>query len=448
MSLSDIASVSILTTTVALTAAGFGTPLILGEFSTAVFGGTKRTRAYGGMDEVGADFASTTPEFRAADVMFKQKPAPPQIIIGRRPPGTTNVQTLTVTAALNDTVHTVTLFGFDVSITSGGSATTTTIRDALLAAIIADVNTFPITSVASGAIDIVITSDFSPVEIEISETDGNLTLVDTTPFVASAESVTDALAAITNEDDDWFGLVMISRLTADITAGANFVETRTKIARFRDNSTEAVDAGDATDPGSVLQAAGLGRSAVERLTHPWDFPDAAHMANRLAFNPDSTTTTWIYNDLIGVRPDALTTSEKNALKGKNISYFIIVSGVRLTFEGKQADGEFTDVVLGGDWLGVRLQEDVLSTQVEAIKVGGKIPFTNEGVQVLEGVLRERLEIAEGTGLITSDFVINLPDISDATAGQKADREAPAIKFSAILQGAIHKSNFEGTLSVA
>lgn len=448
MSLSDIASVSILTTTVALTAAGFGTPLILGEFATSVFGGTTRIRAYGGMDEVAADFASTTPEFRAADKCFQQKPAPAQVKIGRRPPGTTNIQTLTVSLAIDDTDYTLTLYGFDVTINSGTGATTTTIRDALLAAIIADTNTFPLTAVASAATVIILTSDFSPVGIEASEADANLALVDTTPFVASAESVTDALTAVSNEDDDWYGLITISRITADITAGANYVQSRIKLYRARDNSTEAVDSGDATDPGSVLQAAGLGRSAVEYNTHPWDFPDAAHMANRLAFNPDSTTTTWIYNDLTGVRTDALTTSEKNALKGKNISYFIVVSGVRLTFEGKQADGEFTDVVLGGDWLGVRLQEDVLVAQVEAVKVGGKIPYTDGGVQVLEGVLRRRLEIAEGTGLITDDFVINLPDISDASAGQKADREAPAIKFSATLQGAIHKSNFEGTLSVA
>ena len=61
---------------------GFGIPLILTTDATGVVDATTRTKAYGTIDEVAEDYASTTEPYKAALAMFSQTPRPLQIKIG------------------------------------------------------------------------------------------------------------------------------------------------------------------------------------------------------------------------------------------------------------------------------------------------------------------------------------------------------------------------------
>ncbi len=65
--------------TSAVSQAGFGTLLFLGDSDN--FGGD-RVRVYDSIDAVGADFVSTDPEYIAANTYFAQSPNPAQIKIG------------------------------------------------------------------------------------------------------------------------------------------------------------------------------------------------------------------------------------------------------------------------------------------------------------------------------------------------------------------------------
>jgi hypothetical protein len=84
MPLSDIVTVAISTTAPAPTQQGFGVPLILGACQNATFG-ADRIRYYGSLTAMVSDgFLTTDPEYIAAQAMFSQNPAPPQLAVGRR----------------------------------------------------------------------------------------------------------------------------------------------------------------------------------------------------------------------------------------------------------------------------------------------------------------------------------------------------------------------------
>lgn len=79
MPLTDLVSITVNLTSPGVTRLGFGIGLLLTCSATWV----ERQRTYNGLTAVGADFATTTPEYLAAQAYFGQSPAPPQLVIGR-----------------------------------------------------------------------------------------------------------------------------------------------------------------------------------------------------------------------------------------------------------------------------------------------------------------------------------------------------------------------------
>ena len=79
MPLSDIVAVNVVAQNPGVTRAGFGVLLLLSQ--TAAW--SERTRTYSSASEVSTDFATTTPEYNAANKAFSQSPSPTSIMIGR-----------------------------------------------------------------------------------------------------------------------------------------------------------------------------------------------------------------------------------------------------------------------------------------------------------------------------------------------------------------------------
>ena len=94
---SDIANVSISLQTGGLTQQGFGTGMLLG-YPT---GWVERSRTYSSITGVAADFAATTPEYKAANAYFSQTPRPEQLVIGRGALKPTMIFKVTVASLLN-----------------------------------------------------------------------------------------------------------------------------------------------------------------------------------------------------------------------------------------------------------------------------------------------------------------------------------------------------------
>lgn len=257
-------------------------------------------------------------------------------------------------------------------------------------------------------------------------------------------TVAASLSAIQNEDNSWYGLVADQAMVADFDDIAAWVESAKKLAIFWITDADAYDATKTTDLASVLKAAAYDRSAVIWHATPAtgaDYPDAAWMGEGFPYDPG--TSTWAYKTLKGVTPDNIAGKE-TPLQDKNCNYYSEVGGVNITQEGKVASGEWIDIIIGTDWIEARLREAVYSALVN----NRKIPYDDSGITLIEGLVKGVLNQAAAAGILQADsIVVTVPRYADIPQADKLARRLPDVKFTALYQGAIHRTTINGTISV-
>lgn len=256
-----------------------------------------------------------------------------------------------------------------------------------------------------------------------------------------------SLNAIMSEDNSWYGLLVDQAMASDYDDIAAWVEANKKIFIFWTTDANTPDGTKTTDPASVLKTAGAGydRSAVIFHTAPStgnDYPDAAWMGEGFPYDPG--TSTWAYKTLKGVAADNITSAKETALQNKNCNYYSEVGGVNITQEGKVASGEWIDIIIGTDWIEARLRENVFSALVN----NRKIPYDDTGITLIEGLVKGVLNQAADAGILQKDsIVVSVPRYADIPQADKLARKLPNVKFSALYQGAIHRTTINGTISV-
>ena len=285
------------------------------------------------------------------------------------------------------------------------------------------------------------------------------TVVKISRWNSTAETLPVALAAIVDEDDDWYGLMMTNRVLANQQALAVWAESRTKIAGVASddinipNLTVALDT--ATSIAGILHAASYLRtwvlySAQADGTGDDTFPDAAWYGKMLTYNLDIETATWaLKTPLTGITADVLTSTQRTNILAKDANMYHAFGGTPITWEGTVAGNEYIDTITGRDWLQIRMQEDIF----QALTSSGKIPFTNKGIDVIGSQIRKRLKIGQNTEFLAFDSTLGelgyslvLPDVSDVPVADKAARLLQNVKFRATIAGAIHKVTINGTLA--
>lgn len=256
---------------------------------------------------------------------------------------------------------------------------------------------------------------------------------------ADAETYVDALNAIVDINNDWYGLAIESITEADITAVAAWVEARVKI--FAARSADADIITSATDDiASTLQVAEYDRTfLMYHAAAATSYPDAAWLGNCLVRDPGSQT--WKFKTLNGITPDTLTSGQTDYALGKNANTYVRVAGVNITQEGVMAGDEYIDVIRGIDWLTARIKERIFTRLVNA----AKIPYTNAGIAVIETAVREQLDIALDQGLIAPEpaYTVTVPDVLDTDEIDRQNRELKNVNFRARLAGAIHYTEIRG-----
>lgn len=254
-----------------------------------------------------------------------------------------------------------------------------------------------------------------------------------------------SLNAIMSEDNSWYGLLVDQAMASDYDDIAAWVETNKKLFIVWTTDANTPDGTKTTDPASVLKAMGYDRSAVIFHIAPSagdDYPDAAWMGEGFPYDPG--TSTWAYKTLKGVTPDSITGAKESALQGKNCNYYSEVGGVNITQEGKVASGEWIDIIIGTDWIEARLREAVYSALVN----NRKIPYDDSGITLIEGLVKGVLNQAAAAGILQADsIVVTVPRYADIPQADKLARKLPDVKFTALYQGAIHRTTINGTISV-
>lgn len=440
MSLQDIAQVTITTQTAKAQAAGFGVPLIL----SANAAWAERTRTYTDLTGVGADFATTTPEYKAAAALFSQNPRPPKVVIGRLANKPTQRWSIGVASVLNLTTYKVRVGANTASFTSDGTAT----NDEIVAGLVAAINalagdTVTASAVGSaGAQTVQLLGDAPANWNDVEVLDLNLLSIAQThadPGVAAD------LAAILLENTTWYAIVNAYNSLAMVTAIAVWAEANGKLflASTQDSAVITTAKSGTDDVGEALQAAAYARTAL--MYHPatGSFIGAAWAGRLLPLDPGSET--WAYKALAGVAQYTLTPTQRANALAKNVNIYETVAGLPMTNTGIVSAGEYIDVIRFRDWLVARIQERVASLLANA----NKVPFTDAGIAQVEAEVRAQLREGVGVGGLSENPMpkVTVPKAKDVSSADKAARTLRNVQFDAVLAGAIHSLVISGTVSV-
>lgn len=257
----------------------------------------------------------------------------------------------------------------------------------------------------------------------------------------TAETWVEALQAMVDFDNDWYGLATETIDAADIQAIAAFIEARTKIYIARSSDADIITNVD-TDVASLLQAAEYDRTAlIYHATAATVYVDAAWLGDCLVRDPGSQT--WKFKTLNGIAVDTLTAGERDYVIGKSGNIYTRIAGVNITQDGTMAGGEYIDIIRGIDWLTARIKERIYTRLINA----PKIPFTNAGIAVIEAAVREQLDIAVDRDLIAPEppYTVTVPDVLDTDELDRQNRQLKGVNFRARLAGAIHYAEIRGAV---
>lgn len=337
------------------------------------------------------------------------------------------------------------------------SQTATQIRDALITLINAATVTTGVTAAPGLAAD---TIDLTSIALF------TLTLASPGSVMTSSlrtlnGGVPEDLAAITDENADWYALLLSDRADAPILSAARAIETQRRIYLAQSSDAAIVDTPfDAVvhpDIASKLKALALARTAV--FYTATDTNDLAAGIAGLQLPKTPASSTWKFKTVAGVLVDAFTATQLVNIKGKDANGYREVAGRNMTFEGTVAEGEFLDVIRGIDKLNQDIQANVFGTLLK----NEKIDFTNPGIQLIAADVTAGLLTSVSAGLIatsrpnaitgdeeTPAFTVTPPNVADISSADRENRIIPStnpIVFEGTLAGAIHAVNVNGTLSV-
>lgn len=441
-SLNDYVTVTITRDSVGVSRAGFGVMMVLSVNATF----PERIRYYSDLPGVGLDFATSSPEYLAAQAAFSQTPHPELIAIGRGALPPTLVYQISVAQVLSSHGYKLEVSGqgvtsTEVTSTSDSSAT----NDEIVTDLVTQLNNVVgrnYTATLSG-------SPGSQVVLVTGNTAGAWFSISVEVLADLAIKATHAdpgiatdLDAILLADKGWYALVTLYNSKAYVQAAAAWTEANGRIYVVDVNDTQAVTTavgnGDVID---ALHSSAYLRTMAAYHATPSEMMSAAWCGRTLPIEPGSET--WKFKTLAGVSPDTLNTNQRKNLTDRKGNGYENLSGLNLTFEGTTTSGDFLDLTRGLDWL----INDITIGALTAMATPDKLPLTDPGIAVLTAKLRASLKRGVARTILAADPepTISAPLAIDISDADKAARTVSGIKFQATRAGAIHKSKIAGVV---
>lgn len=445
--LDRIVNVQVSLRTTAITERSFSDLLIVGTHTLAAGRVLVITEADELLD---LGLPSTSALYKAASAVFKQIPSINRIYIGKRQ---LNTVTINVTSAATSTYQINILYRNE---TTGAVQTglasyigealdgTEDIATGLVSAI--NALNIGVTASATGS-SIEIDNDVAGADLGVT-VEGNLAIV----YQESTEAIADTLAAIKRENHDWYGIALTSHEESDVLAAAEWAETNESMFFTSSNQASILDSAVMTDIGSKLKAKQYFRTATWYHLAEDEYIEAAVPGHCFTFYPGGET--WANKRLAGITSDALAEGQSITCNTKNVNTFEPFRNFAITQYGKVAAGEWIDVIRFRDWLVEQIKINVVSAIINA---DGKVPYTDEGIQIIVNAMRVPLELGidrggiapeelDETGRVIPSYTISAPLAANIPANDKANRVLRDVKFTARLAGAIHATEIKGSLS--
>lgn len=251
----------------------------------------------------------------------------------------------------------------------------------------------------------------------------------------------------------WYCICPVGLEDSEVAEIIQWTETQNKICGYIDDDPEA----PIVTTGLYLRSYGVYPKVTEDQL--WnDVPTenkygmAVAMAAK-AMHYHAGEETWALKALAAVTPSKLSSNFINKLTKANLSYVLTVASKNVTMGGKTNYGEWIDVIRFRDWL----QNDMQVRVVNLLIVNPKIPYTDNGIGLVENQMLASLKDGQKFGGIApteydadgnanQGYVTSVPLASELTSSQKASRVLENCKFSARLAGAIHLVEISGSLT--
>lgn len=223
---------------------------------------------------------------------------------------------------------------------------------------------------------------------------------------------------------------------------------RSRCVRRRKLSKSAIASSATDDVASTLQDAAYVRTAtVYSATELGSFSHLAAVGKKGPATPGGTT--WHGTLLATVTPDNLTAAELAFVRAKKAMAYTDVAGLGFLWDGFSSSGEYIDVTHGIDWMHARIQEGAVGAVASAANRNSKIPYTDEGAQIIVGVVLGVCAQGVANGFLASSPAptCTVPKVANISPAVKATRLLPDVAFGGTLAGAIHGGTIKGVLSL-
>ncbi|KZN96162.1 hypothetical protein AZI98_08850 [Aeribacillus pallidus] len=157
--------------------------------------------------------------------------------------------------------------------------------------------------------------------------------------------------------------------------------------------------------------------------------------------------TWKFKELKGISPISITKSELNEIHSYHSICYVTKAGRPQTSEGTVGSGEYIDVIHGKDWIKVELE-----TRIQQLMSNtNKLPYDNRGINALESVTLEVLQLAYQNGIIAENaekqplYSTNFLSREEVNAMDRSNRRYNGGSFQFELAGAIHLADIKGVI---
>jgi hypothetical protein len=453
------------------TATGFSVALIVQPLAVAgLVDASNRTRVYGDITEVAADFPSTTDAYKAASAMFAQNPRPRQIKIGYRNAANPIIQELDLIYAADPDFY---WLGFTQELKDTAAQ-----RDA---------------------------ADWAEAKFVLAGLDSNDTDTET-PAGISDPSATVTMSIASPAVISWasHGLVAgdpvifttSGALPTGITAGATYyvIAAGLVTGAFQVSATPGGSAVNTSGTqsgthtgrsprfgGSIaeyIEGKNYDRSFVFYGIETGEYPALAALAYcatrdldrgnlRAAQRGDinsGNAYTLKFKRLRGItalnKPSAVVQAVTgfvpglgiDAAQGHRANVFVNIGGLDMVVEGSVGSGAFIDEIHAGDWIVARTREALLS----ALANNDRIPYTNPGAAILTNAVDTVMRRAIAAGLIAGDvtedagefvpeYTVSIDRVENIPAAQRRNRIAPDIQVDFRYAGAMHYASASITM---
>jgi hypothetical protein len=435
----------------------FSEHLVAAEFSpvgiTPVFDPAHRVRIFGSLDEiVAAGFPPDGFVYRAAEKQYSQSNHIGNLYVGWKIPSGVNLTTgvlsapLTAGQSIEWTVNGTEMEDIDFD-TEGSSAK-------CVERMVAELNAeFGAELTARKVDDLTITLYGAQKTVAVIIQGGTPpTMGFTAETIPADTNWTDALTKIKEQNNDWYAISVAARLMANQQQCAQWIQANEKLGCLcsGDGTITDEETGDIAAWAKLNNLdrvfvffhpdAKLADAAADALSPIDPIPEAAYFGKMLTKQPGSAS--WKFWELQSVPTYELTQGQVSNVEAKNATWYMTTADVPMTSNGQVASGEYIDVIHGLDWLKARIQNLVFT----ALDNVDKVPFTDEGVQMVVSPLKAALEEAKKNGILAS-YEITFPAVADVSVTDKGWRFLPDVNFTGVLTGAIHSMKINGVVTL-